>query len=155
MAVRAVAAAPGLVFLLLGWVGTGLLLTAFLAVVGWLLWVGFLCCLSDCLDYPDLAKEAVCVTLNAFKLVICWVIITSLLLVFLLFTLLLAQVGGLYACFSPLAFCALVAGIIRYLLASGKFDTVLSLVLYPTGIPVIQRYLDLIGTTRMIIRRRS
>jgi hypothetical protein len=153
--VRALAAPLGLLFLLLGWAGIAMLATVFLAVVGWLLWVGFLCGLSDCLDYPDLAEEAVGVTLSAFKFVICWIVVTSLLLGFLLFTLLLAQVVGLYACFSPLTFCALVAGIIRYLLASGKFDSVLTLVLYPTGIPLIMRYLDLIGTTRMIIRRRS
>jgi hypothetical protein len=155
MVVRALAAPSGLLFLLLGWAGIAVLGTVFLAVVGWLLWVGFLCGLSDFLDYPDLAEEAVGVTLSAFKFVICWVVVTSLLVGFLLFTLLLAQVVGPYACFSPLSFCALIAGIIRYLLASGKFESALTLVLYPTGIPWIMRYLDLIGTTRMIIRRRS
>jgi hypothetical protein len=155
MVVRALVVPSGLLLVLLGWAGTAVLAAVFLAVVGWLLWVGFLCCLSDCLEYPDLAEEAVGVTLSAFKLVICWVVVTSLLLGFLLFTLLLVQVVGLYAFCSPLSFCALVAGIIRYLLASGKFDSVLTLVLYPTGVPMITRYLDLIGTTRMIIRRRS
>jgi hypothetical protein len=155
MVARALAAPSGLLLVLLGWAGIALLATVFLAVVGWLLWVGFLCCLSDCLDYPVLAEESVDVTLSAMKLVICWVVGSSLLLGFILFTLLLVRVAGVYAFCSPLSFCALVAGIIRYLLASGKFDSVLTLVLYPTGIPVIMRYLDLIGTTRMIIRRRS
>jgi hypothetical protein len=155
LVVRALAAPSGLLFLLVGWAGTAVLATGFLAVVGWLLWVAFLWGLAGCLNHPDLGEEAVGVTLSAFTLVLGWVVVTALLLAFLVFILLLARVAGPYACFAPFSFAALIAGIIKYLLASGKFDSLVTLLLYPTGIPVITRYLDLIGTTRMIILRRS
>lgn len=155
VAVRLVAAPLGLVLLVAGWAGLAALTTTFLAIVGWLLWVGFLWGLSDCLDYPDLADEAVGVTLGAFTLVVVWVLVSCLLLGFLIFTLLMSRITG--ACFfiSPLTIAALIAGVIKYLLASGKFESLPSLLLYPTGIPLVMRYLDLIGTTRMIILRRS
>jgi hypothetical protein len=153
--VRLAAAPLGLVLLVAGWAGLAALTTTFLAIVGWLLWVGFLWGLSDCLDYPDLADEAVGVTLGAFTLVVVWVLVSCLLIGFIIFTLLMSRITG--ACFfiSPLTIAALIAGIIKYLLASGKFESLPSLLLYPTGIPLVTRYLDLIGTTRMIIQRRS
>jgi hypothetical protein len=155
VAVRLLAAPLGLVLLVAGWAGLAALTTTFLAIVGWLLWVGFLWGLSDCLDYPDLADEAVGVTLDAFTLVVVWVLVSCLLIGFIIFTLLMSRITG--ACFfiSPLTIAALIAGVIKYLLASGKFESLPSLLLYPTGIPLVMRYLDLIGTTRMIIQRRS
>jgi hypothetical protein len=155
LVVRLLAAPLGLVLLILGLAGIASLVTSFLAIVGWLLWVGFLWGLADCLEYPSLGEEAVGVTLGAVYLVLTWIFVTCLLVGFLLFALVLARIANPCFFFSPLALAALIAGIIRYLLASGKFETLRTLLLYPTGIPLIMRYLDLIGTTRMIILRRS
>jgi hypothetical protein len=155
LGVRLLAAPLGLVLLIVGWAGLAALVTSFLAIVGWLLWVGFLWGLADCLEYPDLGEEAVGVTLGAFYLVLNWVVVSSLLLSFLLFALVLARIANPCLFFSPLTLAALIAGIIKYLLASGKFESPLTLLLYPTGIPLVMRYLDLIGTARMVILRRS
>jgi hypothetical protein len=155
MVARMLALAFGVVFLLFRLPGLAELITSFLAVVGWLLWVGFLWGLADCLNYPVLGEEAVGVTWSALYLVITWIVVTCFSLIYLLITLLLARIGGFFPCMSPLAVAALIAGIIRYLLATGKFESPWTLILYPTGIPLVLRYLNLIGTTRMIILRRS
>jgi len=50
---------------------------------------------------------------------------------------------------------SVVAGLARYLILSDRFSSMTSLFLYPTGIPLIMRYMDLIGTLRMVILRRA
>jgi hypothetical protein len=129
--------------------------TSFLAVVAWLFWIAFFCGLADYIEHPKLAEEAIRVTWSAFWLVVIWVLTACMLEAFLIFLLLLMSVGGTCSCFGPFSFAALIAGIIKYLLASGTFDTIGQLLLYPTGIPVVMRYMDLIGSTRMIILRRT
>jgi hypothetical protein len=156
MAVRATAVPSGLVLLILDSPGLAVLASCFLAVVGWVLWVAFFCGLTDVMKHPKLGEEAVAVTFSALRVVGSWFALAASLLMCLIFLLLMLRAGiFLCSCMSPLSFAALIAGIIKYLMATGKFESIWSVLLFPTGIPTVMRYLDLIGTTRMIILRRS
>jgi hypothetical protein len=152
---RLLALPAGLVLVLLGWPGPAMLSTSLLAIIGWALWVAFLRALALCLRQPELGAEAVAITLSAFKLVLGWVVALICLALLLAFLVALARVGGCAVFIVIFSVGVGVAGIMRALILSGKFETITTLVLYPTGIPLIMRYLDLIGTLRTIILRRT
>jgi hypothetical protein len=157
----------GIVLVFLGWydvagLGTSWnnasgLATSALTIIGWVLWVLFLRGLSLCLEQPDLGQEAVSITISAVKLVVGWFVAIVCLTFLLAVIIALARVrgGGCFVLFIIFALVSGVAGVLRYLILSGRFESPITMVLYPTGIPLIMRYLDLIGTLRMIILRRT
>jgi hypothetical protein len=65
------------------------------------------------------------------------------------------RVGGCFMGFFIATLIGAAVGFIRYLVLTDRFGSLTNLVLYPTGIPLIMRYLDLIGSLRMVILRRA
>ena len=126
-----------------------------LAIIGWALWVGFLRSLALCLKQPILAQESVAVTFSALKLGLTWMVAMGMLIGIIFLLTLRVRLGGCFAGFFVLTAVSGVTGLIRFLVLSDRVESITSLVLYPTGIPLIMRYMDLIGTLRMIILRRS
>jgi hypothetical protein len=155
LAVRVLALPAGLGLILLGQPGWAMLATSVLATIGWVLWVLFLRALALDLSQPDLAKEVIHITFAAVKLAIWWMVVTVGFIGFLALMAGLKRVGFCGAGIFLGAFVSGLAGFLRYLIVSGRFESITTLLLYPTGIPLIMRYLDLIGTLRMIILRRS
>jgi hypothetical protein len=155
LCVRLLAVPVGLALLFFAPPGLVVLCVMVLALIGWALWVGFLHTLAQSLKQPVLAQESVDVSFSALKLGATWVVGMGMLIGAIVMLASMKRVGGCFAGFFIFTFVSLTAGIIRYLVVSGRFDSLLTLVLYPTGIPVIMRYLDLISSLRMIILRRA
>jgi hypothetical protein len=126
-----------------------------LVVLGWVLWVLFLRGLALSLKQPKLGEEAVSITFGVLKFTLGWVVALAVVVVVVFFFAALVRVGGCFAYGLLFAIATAFAGFVRYLIVSDRFESITMLLLYPTGIPLVLRYLDLIGTTRMIILRRS
>ncbi len=135
--------------------GFAVLSSIVLAIIAWCLWIGFLRTLALSLKQPILAREAIDVTLSAVKLGVSWVVGTGTVIgvIFLMVT--MRRLGGCFMGFLILSSISVVAGLARFLILSDRFSSMTNLFLYPTGIPLIMRYMDLIGTLRMIILRRA
>jgi hypothetical protein len=146
----------GVVLVLVGEAGVAGLCTSVLAITGWVLWVVFLRGLAVYLKQPNVGEEAVRITFAAVWTVVGWIVALVFLVGFLaLIALLRRSGGGFLSCFFLVGLVSAVAGTLRAVVLSGRADSLLTVLLYPTGIPLVMRYLDLISTLRMIILRRS
>jgi hypothetical protein len=152
---RLVALPVGVVLLFFVPYGWAMLTSLVLALIGWGLWVIFLRNLALYLKQPVLAQEAVDVTLSAIKFGLAWAVMMATLIGFLFLLVNMKRVGGCFFGFFVASFVAGATGLLRYLVMTDRFGSLTNLLLYPTGIPLIMRYMDLIGTLRMIILRRA
>jgi hypothetical protein len=152
---RLVALPVGLALLFFVPYGWAVLASFVLSIIGWVLWVGFLCNLARILKQPILAQEALDVTFSAVKLGFFWMMSMAVLIGIIFLMVNARRVGGCFVGFFIATFIGATVGIIRYLVLTDRFGSLFNLALYPTGIPLVMRYLDLIGTLRTIILRRS
>jgi hypothetical protein len=152
---RVLALPAGVVLLFFVAYGWAMLSSTVLALVGWVLWVIFLRNLALYLKEPVLAQEGIDVTFSALKFGISWAVMMATLIGFLFLMVNMRRIGGCFFGFFVMTFVAAVTGLIRYLVLTDRFGSLAGLVLYPTGIPLVMRYMDLIGTLRMIILRRA
>jgi hypothetical protein len=154
--VRLLALPAGVVLVFVGQPSFAVLSTSVLAITGWALWVAFLRMLALALKQPELGEEAVRITLAALYTFLGWIMAMVALVGLIVFLVAIRRLGGVFLpCFVVVGGVTLVAGILRSIVLSGRVESLFTLLLYPTGIPLVMRYLDLISTMRMIILRRS
>jgi hypothetical protein len=127
---------------------------AFLGLLGaWTLWMLFLRRLAVYLEQEELAGDTVRTLVRGLATLLLAVIFLTLAI---LFVLLVVHVGYPFVRFM-LCIVALSTflGLMRVAAASRYFESMLHFVLFPTGILFVFKYLDLIGSMRMVIWRRS
>jgi hypothetical protein len=155
LVVRLLVLPAGCFLVVMGLPGPAALASSTLVLAGWGLWVAFLRALSRSLSQPQLAAEAGALVLSAVKFTIGWAVAIGLIVGVAFFLTAMRKIGGCFVGVIVLSMIFGLAGFIRGLVLSDRFESLGSLVLTPTGIPLTMRYLDLIGTLRTIILRRS
>jgi hypothetical protein len=132
------------------WLFMGALFTM---ILSWVLWMSFLHLLARYLDQRDLARYVMDTLWAGVGAMIVSVgtVISFMLVIMLIVSLKVVFVQALIA-FTALS---IFGGIIRILAVMGKFDSLLVFFLSPTGIPYALKNLDLVGSVRMVIARRS